>query len=248
MPRSPGVWVTRPQEQAGALCQRIEALGWHAIPFPAIAIESLRPAPAPRASDYDLLLFVSRNAVLHGLPQLGPIPASVRIGSVGNGTASQLREQGLTVQLVPEANADSEGLLAIPALRQVAGARVLILRGEGGRPLLGDALRERGARVDYAEVYRRRLPAADVGPVLRQWPALDLVLVTSNEVLDHLEALLGPRAQALLGEKWLLTVSRRGLEHARARGYRRLLLAEGASDAALVSAMLAWAEGDNLRR
>lgn len=247
MPRPLGVLVTRPAEQAAALCRSIGGLGWRAIPFPAMLIEPLSADPSLRASDYDLLLFVSRNAALHGLPLLGPIPGRVPIGAVGNGTAAQLSQLGQPVALIPESNADSEGLLALPALQRVAGLRVLILRGEGGRPLLGDTLRERGARVDYAEVYRRRLPAVEVGPLLALWPELDLVLVTSNEVLDNLESLLGPQAQERLSEKTLLVISERGLEHARARGYQRLLLAEGASDAALVSAMLAWAEGGNLR-
>jgi uroporphyrinogen-III synthase len=56
---------------------------------------------------------------------------------------------------------DSEALLQLPrcARRCTPDARVLILRGEGGRELLAERLREQGASVDYLELYRRDLPA-----------------------------------------------------------------------------------------
>ena len=52
-------------------------------------------------------------------------------------------------------------LLQVRQLREAIArpaGRVLILRGEGGRELLAERLREQGASVDYLEVYRRDLP------------------------------------------------------------------------------------------
>ena len=65
------VLVTRPREQAAALCAKIEAHGGTAIGWPAVKI-------APRSADHealarldqveaeDIAVFVSRNAVKHG--------------------------------------------------------------------------------------------------------------------------------------------------------------------------------------
>ena len=61
----------------------------------------------------------------------------------------------------PAEGDDSEALLELPALREAIARpdpRVLIMRGEGGRELLAERLRELGASVEYLELYRRELP------------------------------------------------------------------------------------------
>ena len=80
--------------------------------------------------------------------------------SVGAATAQILADHGLDVSY-PAAGDDSEALLELPQLREAIArpdARVLIMRGEGGRELLAERLREQGASVDYLELYRRCLP------------------------------------------------------------------------------------------
>jgi len=165
-----GVLVTRPAHQAGRLCALVEACGGHPVPFPALAILDPSDPTAARdrlraANDFDLLLFVSANAVERAAPWL---PRALRpaLGAVGEGTARTLRAAGLEATILPTTSADSEGLLALPALQAMRGKRVLIVRGEGGRPLLGDELRARGAEVHFAEVYRRALPEAVVAPLI----------------------------------------------------------------------------------
>jgi uroporphyrinogen-III synthase len=88
--------------------------------------------------------------------------------------------------IAPAGQADSEALLALPEMAQLAGARVLILRGAGGRELLGETLAARGAQVEVAEVYRRVRPAA-----LPPEGRIDAVCVSSGEALTNLAALLG---------------------------------------------------------
>ncbi|MBU0500693.1 MAG: uroporphyrinogen-III synthase [Gammaproteobacteria bacterium] len=242
-----GVLVTRPFAQAEGLCESIEGLGWRSIPFPTIEIAPLCDNGPWHERDFDLLIFVSKNAVIYGLPLLRGLKKSTRIAVVGRGTARQLEEMGRHADILPDGRWDSEGLLAHPGLQAVEGQRVLILRGEGGRPLLADRLRSRGALVAYAEVYRRLVPEADVTSLITTWTErVDFVLATSNEILDNLHSLLGNDATALLQRTPVVVVSERGLGHARAKGCERVILARGADDESLVAAMLQWTEGANL--
>lgn len=189
-----GVLVTRPREQAGQLRESLLALGATPLLFPALAI---LPAINPdallevlgRIDRYDLHLFVSPAAVRFGLAALsGDAVLKLRPAAVGNGTAAALRAAGCGDVLVPDAGADSEHLLALPALANMAAKRVLIFRGEGGRELIADSLRARGAEVEYAEIYRRGCPQVDMMPLRRMLDRhqVQAVTVFSRETLDNL--------------------------------------------------------------
>jgi uroporphyrinogen-III synthase len=239
-----GVLVTRPAHQAARLCALVEARGGRAIRFPALEIrDPLDPAAAAdllrAANAFDRVLFVSANAVERAAPHL-PRPLRPALGGVGEGTARALRAQGLEPALVPTTSADSEGLLALPGLQAMRGQRVLIVRGEGGRTLLGDALRARGAEVHYAEVYRRAVPTVDPAPLLAIWPEqVQVVVASSREILDNLVVLLGEAGRPLLLQTPLVVVNERTAAHARALGLRRVIVAGGPGDEALVAAACA---------
>jgi uroporphyrinogen-III synthase len=239
-----GVLVTRPAHQAGRLCALVEARGGRAIRFPALEIrDALDPAAAEdllrAANAFDLVLFVSANAVERAAPHL-PRPLRPALGGVGEGTARALQAHSLEPALIPTTSADSEGLLALPELQAMRGQRVLIVRGEGGRALLGDGLRARGAEVRYAEVYRRALPAADPTPLLAAWPQqVQVAVASSREILDNLVVLVGEAGRPLLEQTPLVVVNERTAAHARALGLRRVIVAGGPGDEALVAAACA---------
>jgi len=243
-----GILVARAEHQAGPLCDRIAALGGRPIPFPALVIlgpaepEKVR-AQLGQLAGYHIALFVSPNAVRFGLEFLGgrPWPTGVRVGAVGQGTARRLRERGIEVALVPQQGFDSEALLDLEELQQVAGKRVLILRGNGGRPLLGDSLRERGAAVDYVEVYRRECPRPDPTPLLAHWrEQVQFVVTTSAEVLENLAAILGPKGVPLLAETPLVVIGERMAQRAAGLGMRRVMVAAAADDAAVIETIRRW--------
>lgn len=238
------VLVTRPAHQAGGLAQAIRDAGGEPLLFPALGIEAL-PATqfaADRAwlKHADALIFISPNAVRYGLTALGPLPADAQIFAVGPGTASGLREAGLAGVLTPDGQ-DSEALLAMPALAAVAGRRIALVRGVGGRPLLGDTLVARGAAVRVIECYRRVRPQADSAPLLARWQAggLDAVTVASAETLANLIAILGESSVGLLArtpvfvphEKIAASASHMGLTHVHATP---------GGDAGLVEGMIRW--------
>lgn len=244
------VLVTRPARQAERLCRRIEEAGGRPVRFPVVEIAPPADPDAAasvvdRLGDCAIALFVSANAVERGLElvreRLGALPEGLRLAAVGRATARALEaELGRPPDLVPEGRFDSEGLLALPALQEVSGRRIAIFRGEGGRELLARTLTERGAQVDYVEVYRRRRPEADVEALLRTWETegIDAVTVTSNEGLENLIALLGDRGLEHLRRTPLVAMSRRTAELAAERGIEApVRVAPEASDAGIVAAL-----------
>ncbi|MDX1653934.1 MAG: uroporphyrinogen-III synthase [Candidatus Competibacteraceae bacterium] len=242
-----GVLVTRPAAQAAPLCRLIEAQGGQAIAFPTLAIlpprdpGALTPLLASLA-DFQLAIFTSANAVDFLLERLpGPLP--LPRAAVGRATAAALTRRGLPPQLVPETDFSSEGLLALPALQRVAGQRLLLVKGEGGRDRLAGELTRRGAQVIEANVYRRERPAADPAPLLTQIDngEVDIVTVTSNQALANLFEMLGGAGRQWLRCTPLVAISERARRLAGELGLEGpVLLARQAGDAALVDALLEW--------
>jgi uroporphyrinogen-III synthase len=235
------ILVTRPVHQADALAHAISAAGGEAVLFPALAIEAVPVAQlgpmiaAARAAD--AAVFVSPNAARFGLAALGAVPAA-RVFAVGPGTARALADAGVANAVVPDGQ-DSEALLALPELADVAGWRVVIVRGVGGRPLIADTLAARGARIDYLECYRRVRPQADATALLARWRAggIDAVTVASAETLANLAALLGEAGAPLLVNTPLFAPHEKIAEAARRFGVARAIATAG-GDAGLVDGMI----------
>lgn len=239
------VIVTRPARQAAGIAQALGALGATPVIFPAIVI--LPPADrtaldAAHASleRYDIAIFISANAVEYGVPDPRQWPASLSTFAPGPGTAAALVAAGIANPTIPATTFDSEGLLALPALTTVTGKRVLIFRGEGGRTVLGDTLRARGATVDYVDCYRRAAPqsgAEGLAEFLRDRCA-DALTLTSSEGLDNLCALLDPQSVRLLQALPTFVPHPRIADHARRKGFTAI--ATEGSDAGLIAGLLEW--------
>ena len=195
------ILVTRPQAQAAGLAAQIAAHGGEAVCFPLIEISpiddwSAFDAATARLDDVALVVFISPNAADFSLPRLlaaRPWPRPPQVAAIGPGTVRRLADFGISGVIVPAARFDSEALLELSPLQSAAvvGKRVLILRGNGGRELLAETLRARGAVVDCVTCYRRSAPrdAAPVVSLLRD-AALGAITVSSSEGLRNLLELL----------------------------------------------------------
>jgi len=246
-----GVLVTRPAAQAEPLCRLIEQAGGTAHRFPVLEICPVTPsatvaAVLDRLAAFDLAIFISANAVEHGLAAVrsrGAWPERLATVAIGRATAAALTAQGLPPAICPSGPFDSETLLAHPELQQVAGRRVVIFRGVGGRELLAEALRSRGAEVAYVEAYRRVRPESDPAPLLTQWRAgaIDVAVVTSREGLDNLCALVGDEGRPWLLRTPLVVASDRVLKLVEQRGFEYPpCVAAEASDTGLFGAVVVW--------
>jgi uroporphyrinogen-III synthase len=237
--RGRGILITRPREQAGALAALVQAQGGQAIVFPVIEIVELPPPQVLEGLvEFDLAVFVSPTAVEKGLRLVPQWPAQVAVAAVGPGTRKALAARGIREVIAPRSGADSEALLCLPELRDVAGRRVLVFRGEGGREVIAAELTERGARVEYAECYRRVRPSADPQPVIEAWRRGEVHAVTafSGEAVENLWALLDG---APLGETPWFVPHARIAETARCRGAREVLVA-GPAEEELAARLVAY--------
>lgn len=241
-----GVLVTRPEAQGRTLIARLRSAGAEVWSLPAIEIHPLPAAePDDDPASPGWIVFISANAVEHGAHLIAARPAR-RLAAVGPATAAALAAAGHPVDLTPAEGFDSEHLLASPPFASVAGSDVLIVRGRGGRELLADTLRARGATVRYAEVYERRRARpttqalGEVEDALRRG-AIDVVTATSTELLTNLLELLSPAGRAMLANVAILAGGQRIAAAAQAAGCAGpLLVATGADDDRLLDALADW--------
>lgn len=236
--------VLRPQPQAEALCQALAQAGHHPICCPLFALFPGRElSQLPQAMvDATLLIAVSAPAVEQAtdwLQSQGLRWPSTPALAVGPATAAAWRQAGIDAQAPVQA--DSEGLLALPALQPeaVAGRPILILRGDSGREFLAQQLTARGARVRYCECYRREaLPLA--GPNLwHKWRSsgVDSVIITSGDLFNRLCQLLPDEARPWLEQLTYYVPSTRIRDWLARAGMHHIQLTQGAATAAILAAL-----------
>ena len=204
----PTLLLVRPAAQAAQQAQRLAAAGIVALPFcveDTVADDAALAALPQQAAAADWLVFVSPSCIDLAWPQLAGLPLAANLACVGRASADKLAALSGRAVLHPPHGNDSDALLALPPLQQLSGKTVLIVRGDGGRPQLGETLARRGARVVYAEVYRRV-------PVEADWTLFDRLAATSPPALlitsSHSAALLfrqagATRHSALLGCRFI---------------------------------------------
>ncbi|MEM8766227.1 MAG: uroporphyrinogen-III synthase [Pseudomonadota bacterium] len=144
------VWVTRSEPGASRQGRALRDAGYEVLVAPVLKIEAT--AAREPVAGFNVVLFLSEQAVRFG----GSLAycQGARVYAVGRRTAAALVERGVTATVPAEAS--SEGLLLELEAVTLAGVRVLIVAGEGGRDLLESSLLTAGARVDLYHCYRRK--------------------------------------------------------------------------------------------
>lgn len=241
----PRVLITRPGRRALPLVRAIAALGAEALPLAVMRQEVLPETPAMRSVwlDFDQfakVVVVSPFAVeclAEALDRYWPqLPLGPRFYAVGGATAEVLHERlGVRVHVPsPRQGDSSETLLSLPSLQSLGEQKVLLVAGEGGRPLLADTLETRGARLTRLALYRRILVAPDDASarMLARGDFAALV-VSSGEMLEHLA---GWCTQATLNQP-LIVSSQRLATLADSLGFCDPRVASGATPTALAAAV-----------
>lgn len=140
------ILVTRPSPAGEELVSRLRTLGQVAWHFPLIEFSPGRQLPQLA----DQLAALGRGSVVCPLATRGCFaqsqlhqqdrkwPRLPDYFAIGRTTALALHTVSGQKILYPQDREISEVLLQLPELQNIAGKRALILRGNGGRELIGD--------------------------------------------------------------------------------------------------------------
>jgi uroporphyrinogen-III synthase len=241
--------VTRPAGQTAHLAELLVAREALPVFFPVLEIldiEDIEPVldAAIRLDSFDLAVFVSPNAIDKALAIILPRrvwPSTLRVVALGKASEEALARHGIARVISPPLRFDSEALLELPELQQVSGKRIVVFRGDGGRDLLGDTLRARGATVEFVACYRRQRPATDAAPLLRLWEAgrIDAVTLTSSEGLRNFCDMIGPLGRAWLQHTPVVVSHQRIAEQAHTLGLQKVIAATP-GDQGLIDALVQY--------
>lgn len=161
----PTLLIIRPSNRPQQDIQTCHAAGWQAQVLSPIEIEAdlsaLNKLPE-QFKQADVVFWVSPTAIETAAPHLnfsdGP-KAHITVGQTSQHTLAQFSPYPV---FSPEDGNDSEAVLRMPIWKNLPpNARVLIIRGHGGRDFLADKLTELGFQIDIAEIYFRRPHAID---------------------------------------------------------------------------------------
>ncbi|MCM0614275.1 uroporphyrinogen-III synthase [Marinobacter sediminum] len=246
------ILICRPEPEASRLANCFRDAGAVARVLPLIEREPLPETPERRTLILDLdhfshIITVSPYAARLLLEELDTwwpqIPSGIRWYAVGAGTASVLADYGLSTRK-PVDGWTSEALLELPSLAQVRGERVLLVRGDNGRELIRQTLKDRGARVTILPLYRRSIPdysPEEVGGILGDF-APEAIVALSGETLNNLIALCANSGHNLY-DRLLIVPAERVAEQARAAGFRNPCTPGSLADNDIVATVAAQLTG-----
>jgi uroporphyrinogen-III synthase len=248
------VVITRPAHQAHHFQALVKQAGADVALCPTIEIQALTNKQADLTClaalpHYQIVIFISANAVqfAHEMfnDQQRQQVRQLCLGAIGKKTAEALIACGYHVTLVTQSGFTSEDFLQLAALQQLEQQRILIVRGQGGRELLAQRLSERGASVDYLDVYQR------VKPKPLNWQQLHylkthaqrlIISFTSAESVHNFLALTNNGLD--LSKLTLLVGGQRIAQTARMVGFSgTLIVADDPSDESMFKALVSAQSG-----
>lgn len=227
---------TRPAHQAAALTQALQKKNHCVIELPLMTMDIITCDATP-AIDSDVIIFLSSNAVTAFFSQhqhLISILQKKTLIAIGTGTQKTLRKMGFNHIIIPQ-NFNSDGILQLPELQSIRHARIIIICGENSKSILPTVLAERGAIINVITCYRRKPITHDANTVFQRIQSIDTIICTSHENLLLLIQLFSSHREWLLS-KSICVISMEMKNTAQKAGFRFIVLADNATDSAIVSA------------
>ncbi|MXW07502.1 MAG: uroporphyrinogen-III synthase [Gammaproteobacteria bacterium] len=217
------IWITRTEPGASRLAAKLLESGYQPITAPVFEIDRVESS-TPQL-DTDLWVFVSTHAVSHAANR--PWDKTKPVIAVGPATATQL--ESLTVRpLVPNRHS-SEGIYDLIRKRFQTGVCVTIVSGRDGRKDLADWLRGDGYVCHEWIVYERKPTKLHV-----QASHFDAIVIASGAAITEVREQFATLPSVSIP---VVVPSPRDAELAKSQQFSTVLLAEGASDDAIVNSL-----------
>lgn len=244
------ILLTKPLPRSQGLVSKLSDKGASVLFFPTLSIQEAPQNDSlmlqcQRVINYDYLLFVSPNAVLHGMPLLKSFAdiheLNAQFGAVGAGTKDTLNDHGVHNVIYPLEDVGGAALLScLPP--DLTNKKIAVFRGDTGTPTLEDGLMRRGAFVEKIVCYRRLHSSADPQPLAHaiENQHIDLIVTTSGDGLKALCDLIPYQLQASLTQTPVVVVSTRTFEIAHTLGFEHVLQAKSPSDDSILDILDQW--------
>lgn len=214
---------TRPKALAHDLTRFVEMHGGECLACPAIEIQPIeKDWQENLPSQCDWVIFISQNAVKHSLPVLKQKwPAFPNVASIGKKTTDLLNSNHIQVALTA-AQSNAESLLSASLLRSVKNKNIALVKGVGGRDILPETLKSRGAHLFTLNVYQRDCPNTLPAACKNIWKNNKrfIILGTSVDSINNLFTLFGSKATTWLHNTPWLVMSNRIKQHAISLGIK----------------------------
>lgn len=238
------VLITRPVGQGRTLARQVQAMGGQSVLLPGVSLCAASEATSVdlRAALQDDLVIFTSPAAVRFAARLTPLQGRARMAAVGAGTARMLTRHGVTDVVAPATLHNSEGLLAHAALDDVQGREVTVIGAPGGRGMLQQVLRQRGAHVREVHVYRR-MPARlnrRHREAVRRLRGDVYMLLSSAETLDCLRAALDSDDWQRIIATRAVVSSERMVAAARQAGFKHVKVAGSALGVDLLACAVQW--------
>ncbi|MDP2633402.1 MULTISPECIES: uroporphyrinogen-III synthase [unclassified Pseudoalteromonas] len=231
------ILITRPQGKGIDLANQLEQAGYQATLFPVLSIDYLEPNSAQLTPllNADKIIFISQDAVNALLALKPDINTKAQFYAVGEQTADAIWQAFGVRAAVPKTH-DSEGLLALSSLQQVAQQNIVLVKGKKGRPTIANALKERDAFLNSLVVYQRQPVKGAQSDWLDHWQSIDVegIVITSNAAVDAIFHQLSSAQLQWLEHCQFYVASKRIGEYLKQHlSSANIHIAAGASDSAM---------------
>ncbi|ATF09248.1 uroporphyrinogen-III synthase [Candidatus Enterovibrio altilux] len=237
------VLIVRPAPSCFELVNSLNQAGIKAQPAPLLSFSEGRDLPTLSATlqalpKSSIVVAISPRAVVYAISYLRDLKISWRIDlhyvAIGKKTAITWQEESDVHAYQPPLE-DSESILSMPLFSDPNSLSVLILRGNGGRALLGDTLQSNGAHIHYLEAYQRHWQSDNLSFLASQWRKqnIDTLVITSGGQLTFLCQTISECNQQWLRQCHILVPSKRIYNQAIDLGFHNIICVNSASNSTI---------------